>query len=248
MTDVDMFESALAEHIRALRHDPGLTTVTWADPMGRLRRARHRRQAKVGGLALAGVTAVAGVASTVHLPRHRDTVGTARTTGEPGSGLDWLLTHDDYLVHNRAHPSPSDFHDMVASPAPVSDELLALKSAVAAAMPAGTLISELDAANGGRRDELHLRATVGTAPVIVERRRLAYPLETSTGTGMTEATWLATGSAIAVAVNSHESYDDWSGPFVWVATADGWLTTWTSPLPVDQLRAWAVAADAHSAG
>jgi hypothetical protein len=218
----------------------------------------------------AGVCALAAgtVAAVDAWPTGADRVD-VRPQGGAGpaatSGLDWLLSPQQYASYTGAHPSPSAAPESVHSPAPTDAELEQLRGDIAAALPADATTLRTDAADGGAKGfaTVWLRLADGT-PVGVERSRLSYPrvLSTTTDPSATEAlapehftdpgTW-QDGSAYTVVTGSAWGYgfgvnDQWNGPFVWTATSDGWFTLWTAPVDADTLLGWAQAADAHFTG
>lgn len=269
--DQDAIDSRLMQSFAAADDDPRWAGDSWSDPMGRVRRARRRhdrRVATVCALATAGLLA-GGVAGVSALSSAQDRVRVVGPTGQDatGTGLDWLLTPSQYGAYTAAHPSPSPAVDRVPSPAPADNELQRLQADVAAALPSGVQTIRADAADGGVRGAatVWLRLDDGT-PVAVERSRLTYPraLTTDTASGTTASgttgavaperftdpeTW-PDGTAYTVITGSGWGYGfdratQWSGPFVWTATGDGWLTMWTAPVPTQRLLDWAQAADAH---
>jgi hypothetical protein len=263
-SDPDLLERRLAKSFSGAHDEPRWAGDAWLDPIGhvhRARRTRVRRVAVVATIAAAGLVsgAIAGITA---LQSSKDQVRVIAPAGhaQAGSGLDWLLTSSQYQDYVTAHPSPSPAADLVPSPAPVDDELRTLQSDIAAALPADAETVSADAADGGVRGDatVRLRLSDGT-PVAVERLRLDYPRVLSTTTdSSTEAiapehftdprTW-ADGSAYTVVTGRAWGYGfdeqtQWSGPFVWTVTADGWFTIWTAPVSSDRLLSWAQTADA----
>lgn len=269
-------ERRLAESFKAAHDEPRWAGEDWTDPVNRVRhahRTQSRRIAAVSAVATAGLVA-GGIATVAAVTGSQDQVRVIGPAGhgDTGTGLDWLMTRDQFRTYVAAHPSPSPATDRVPSPAPVDDELRSLQADVTAALPAGTRIVRADAADGGNAGE----ATVMTklpdgTPVVIERRHLDYPMEdpgyngaspvpTATiGTSpdeppLTEVytdprTW-STGTAYSIVTGNVmgmgvPSEGGWMGPFVWTATADGWFTSWTAPVPSERLLGWAQAADAH---
>ena len=264
-SDLDVLERRLTQAFTATHNDARWAGDGWPDPMGRLQRARRtqtRRIAVVSAVAAAGLAAgaVAGV-SALSSSRDRVRVVGPAGQGDTGSGLQWLLTSSQYDAYTRAHPSPSPAVDRVPSPAPADDQLRSLQADIAAALPADARTVRADAADGGVNGDatVWLRLSDGT-PVAVERLRLNYPrvLSTTTDSSTEEIapehftdpqTW-ADGTAYTVVTGQAWGYGmdertQWSGPFVWTATADGWFTVWTAPVSTDRLLGWAEAADAH---
>jgi len=259
-----LLERRLEESFAAAHDDPRWAGDGWTDPVGRLRkagRAHRRRVAVASGLSVAAIAGGAAAAVSA-IPASNDRVGVTAPMahGQSGTGLDWLLTRSQYDAYTAAHPSPSPATDRVPSPAPVDDELRSLQADIAAALPNGVETVRADAADGGARGDatVWLRLADGT-PVAVERYRLDYPrvLATDTDPATTETvaaeqfsdpqTW-SDGSAYTTITGQGWGYafgrgTEWSGPFVWTVTPDGWFTSWTAPVTTEKLLGWAQAAD-----
>lgn len=247
---------------------------TWTDPVDRIHRASARARTRTAIAGAGGLALVAGgvIAAVTMLPSGQDRVlvpadGGNGSQGTGRTGAQWLLSPNDYESYTAAHPSPSASPDSVPSPAPVDGELTRLQTDIVAALPAGAEIIRADAADGGAPGHatVWLRLADGT-PVAVERYQLDYPLdlswpvETSSdgqSPPVTEHTtqpevW-SDGTAYTVLTGTASGYGfgggtQWSGPFVWTVTPDGWFTTWTAPVSVDKLLSWAQSADGSFVG
>jgi hypothetical protein len=262
MSHVDEIEARVAAALRAAPDDPRWAPPGWDDPVTRVRAAAgrsRRRHITLGGLGAltASVLLVAGFSAWSH---DTSTVRVGPAGTGQGSGLDWLLTPQQWAAYTTAHPSPSPSRDVVASPAPVSVELHRLQAEVTSTL-GDVQVLRADAANGG--DAGHLLVWVRTGdgtPVVVERYRLGYPVEAGTsgasappggaaGETYSEPEQLSTGSAMTALTGDRMGYsfggggDQWTGPIVWVVTPDGWFTSWTAPVSVGVLRGWAAAGD-----
>jgi hypothetical protein len=259
----DLLDPQLDAAFAAAHDDPRWAVPAWPDPVRRVRTGarRARRRAALAGAAAS--VALAGVAAAVvrTLPAGEQRVVPASPlAGGTGSGLDWLLTPTQYSDYAAAHPSPSAGPPSVSSPAPATAELRQLEADVAAALPAGYRVLRTDAADGGAAGSavVWARLADGT-PVAIERRPLAYPVDLGASSDPTEAvkfnesytdpqSW-PDDTAYSVATGTTFGYGfggdtQWHGPFVLTATKDGWFTSWTAPVPVNQLLAWARAGDA----
>ena len=177
-----LLEQRLEESFAVAHDDPRWAGDAWNDPVGRLRRAgrTHRRRVAVAsGLSVAALAGAAGAAISA-IPASDDRLGVTAPMagGQTGTGLDWLLTRDQYDAYAAAHPSPSPYYAKVASPAPGNDELQALEADMVAALPTGVRTVRADAADGGNAGQLTvwMRLQDGT-PVVAERQKLGYPYE-----------------------------------------------------------------------
>ena len=268
-----LLEQRLEESFAVAHDDARWAGEAWTDPVGRLRRAGRAHRRRVVVASTLGVAALAGgaVAAVTAIPASNDRLGVVgpASGGQTGSGLDWLLTLTDFRTYQAAHPQPSARPEMVPSPAPRDSSLAGLEDDLQAVLPAGTRVLRDDAAAGGTKGmlEVELRLPDGN-PVFVQRQKLDYPvaLAAYTGSGTPDPgfadehftdpqTW-ADGTAYSVITGSSWGYslpraeggDNWAGPYVYTATANGWFTAWTAPVSTDRLLGWAQAADAHFAG
>jgi len=268
MTDV--LDDELTSAFERAHEAPQWAMPGWPDSAGRVRRAATRARTRYAAAAAVGLTLVAGGAlAAVHaLPSGEDRVlpsnGGNSTDANGATGAKWLLSPSDFDAYTAAHPSPSPSTDRVPSPAPSDAQLAQLQRDVSAALPAGATTVRSDAADGGVRGDaiIWLRLADGT-PVAVERTRLDYPrvLSTAVDSATEEVapehftdpqTW-ADGTAYTIVTGQAFGYGldrqtQWSGPFVWTVTPDGWFTMWTAPVASDTLLGWAQSADASFVG
>jgi hypothetical protein len=192
-------------------------------------------------------------------------VGPADQPGASGTGLDWLLTREQYLRYTSAHPEPSPGYEKVPSPAPVDDALRALTADVKGALGAVALMRQ-DAADGGAkgRTVIDVRTTSGD-PLVVERVQLTYPEAAAGYTGpgtpdagmadmhYTDPALWSDGTAYTVVTGTSEGYglpeseggQSWTGPWVIFVTPDGLRTRVTAPVDTATLLTWARAIDAQ---
>jgi hypothetical protein len=269
-----VLEMRLEDSFAAAHDDPRWGGDTWADPVGRLRRANQTYRHRLAAASFLGVVALtAGVVAGVAALRSsgdevRITPLTQGSAGS-GSGLNWLLPLNDYRSYEAAHPQPSAGPQTVPSPAPRDSALATLEDDVRAVLPAGTHILRDDPAAGGAKGmlQVELRLPDGS-PVFVQRQKLDYPVPLAAYTGpgapdpgfadehFTDPQSWADGTAYSVITGSSWGYsfpaseggDSWAGPYVYTATSDGWFTAWTAPVPADKLLGWAQAADEHFVG
>jgi hypothetical protein len=275
MSSNDLIDRRVTDALNRAHDDPRWAGSEWTDPVGRVRRAARSGRALHVGVSAIGITALGvGAGFGLHaLSSPSDQVRVVSPAGAGGqsqaSGLDWLMTPQQFDTYMTAHPSPSPTLDLVASPAPASDELLQLEADARAAMPGGLTIDRADAADGGERGHAVIWATrADGTQVVVERYKLDYPLEaglpagprptaTPDGPGSPRSadevftvprTW-TDGSAYTALTGDALGYSTgagaWNGPFVWTATSEGWFTSWTAPVSTERLLGWAQAADAH---
>jgi hypothetical protein len=178
----------------------------------------------------------------------------------PQSGRDWLLTAADLASFNAAHSVPKEylFGDprSVPSPAPVTSKTDELRSyAARAGLPPGCSFTTDEAYDGdGRVSVLHITLPDGK-PVWLQRQRLAKPHDASPGEGINQVVALSlediqgTTSVLATYDDFHFGFGAlWNstGPAhaVNVVTVGGVEWTWIAPnpVPVANLRAWAISA------
>jgi hypothetical protein len=263
----DTLEQTLTAALTDAQTDPRWSGHDWPDAVRRVRRAGRASRTRHAAAAVASLAVVAGAgAVAVHsVTAGEDRVGVFTTAGGgDGSGLDWLLTPEQYSAYAAAQPSPSYPPSLVASPAPADDELTKLRTDVFAALGRPRTL-RLDPADGGRAGHAVIWATTSDSgtPVAIERYRLDYPVvagsqvtpaptagsQRTTSEEFTDPRLWADGTAYTVATGDQMGYafgpdQQWSGPVVWTVTADGWFTSWTAPVSADRLLAWAQAADA----
>jgi hypothetical protein len=269
-----VLERRLQESFAVAHDDARWAADTWADPLGRLRHNKRNRRRRLAVASCAGVVALvaAAVAGGRALRSSSDVVRVAPLSQGPaatGSGLNWLLPLPDYRSYVAAHPQPSAGPQVVPSPAPRDSALTTLEDDVNAVLPPGTRILRDDAAAGGAKGmlEVELRLPDGS-PLMVQRQKLDYPvaLAAYTGDGTPDPgfadehftnpqTWadktaysVITGTSWGYSFPASEGGDYWAGPYVYTATAEGWLTAWTAPVSADKLLGWAQASDAHFIG
>jgi hypothetical protein len=269
----DVLDRTLIAAFETAHTDARWSGGDWHDPVRRVRGAARAARVRVlSGVAVLAVVAAAGGVLAVRAVSpgvDRLRVGPAGPGGASGTGLDWLLTPEQYDAYASVHPAPSPTADLVPSPAPVDAASRRLQSDVMAAVGTAETL-RIDAADGGQADHAILWLRVDATPVAVERYRLGYPFlagwvdqpgPTATPAGgaqgaapredfTTPQAWpdgtaytVATGDAVGYAFGKDEH---WAGPVVWTVTPDGWLTSWTAPVSPDRLLGWARAADAHS--
>lgn len=263
-------ERRLGESFATAHDDPRWAGEGWTDPLDRLARARRSARRRTSVLSVLGVAVVSAgvIAGAVALrPGHDELRASPQSAGtaDAGSGLTWLLPLDDYRSYEAAHPQPSADPAMVPSPAPRDAALTTLEENVSSVLPAGTRLLRDDAAAGGAKGmlEAELRLPDGS-PLYVQRQKLDYPVPlaayTGSGTpdpGMADEhftqpqTWsdgtaysVITGSSWGYSLPASEGGDNWSGPWVYTATGDGWFTAWSAPVATNRLLGWAQAADA----
>ena len=261
--DLDVLDPIVRDAFERAHGDGRWAGHAWTDPMPRLRvgaRASRVRTAAVTGFALVGVAVVGAAVVKVAGPGV-DRLRTLPVTAPgSGTGLDWLLTPDQYDAYTTAHPMPSAGPEHVPSPVPIDDGARRLQADVLAAVGDATTL-RLDAADGGSAGHAVIWLRVGGTPVAVERYRLDYPLVAGATADASAApdgaaekftsprTW-ADGTAYTVASGETMGYafgpgQQWSGPVVWTVTPEGWLTSWTAPVGSDRLLSWAQTADEH---
>jgi hypothetical protein len=275
-SEPDVLDRTLTAAFDAAHTDPRWSGGEWHDPVRRVRAASRTARLQVASLVAVAAVAVAGGGVTaVHTLRpgpDRLRLAPAAPASGTGTGLDWLLTPEQYKAYGAVHPSPSPDADVVASPAPIDADANRLQADVVSALGEADVL-RIDAADGGLAGHAVLWLRVDGTPVAVERYRLDYPLlagwvdqpgPTATPAGgtrdaapredfTTPQTWpdgtaytVATGDAVGYAFGPDEQ---WTGPIVWTVTPDGWLTWWTAPVTPDRLLGWAhVAADHFAAG
>jgi hypothetical protein len=264
-----VLDRTLSAAFDAAHTDPRWSGGEWHDPVNRVRGAARTARRRLASLVVvAAVVATGGAVSAVAaLHPGADRLSVRPAGPGTGTGLDWLLTADQYTAYAASHPTPSPAADHVPSPAPLGADTQRLQDDVRSALGAADTL-RVDAADGGQAGHSVLWLRVDGTPVAVERYRLDYPLlagwvdqpgPTATPAGgapgtapredfTTPQAWpdgtaytVATGDAVGYAFGKDEQ---WAGPVVWTVTADGWLTLWTAPVNPGRLLGWARAADA----
>lgn len=265
--DLDVLDRPLREAFERAHTDTRWAGRAWPDPVPRVRAGVRVSRVRTTALAGAAVIVLAGVGGVLVTKAAQPAVDSLRApiaTQGGGSGLDWLLTPEQYDAYSAAHPSPSAGPQKAPSPAPIDADARRLEADVTAAVGSADPV-RLDPADGGDVGHAVLWLHVDGTPLAVERYRLRYPLvagdqaETTAGAArpggaesFTAPQEWPDGTAYTVATGTVMGYafgadERWSGPVVWTVTPDGWLTSWTAPVPAQQLLAWAHAAEEHDA-
>ena len=238
------------------------------DTLPAVRRKRALRQARLAVAAVAGTGATvamlalilggSGVSpATLEGPASAASAGPSVAASPmpiPGStpayypqtARDWFMTDAEQraFLRHYVEPSPAP-EDTVPSPqatGPLTDRLVA--AMVAAGVPDAERLQR-DEADSGRRGSITVHAKLDGAGLYVNRLQLPYPWGLQSRSSDTDplppAAVVEDIPGTDASLAAYPSEDDAGRGLVVVISPTGIFTGWSAPLPLAQLKAWAIA-------